>query len=182
MPIWWTQRIARVRGVIAAAMRGRVDVEAVRPRCRRRPARAPHWRMALAEAMKEWLTVITSSPGPTPTREQREVQRGRAVRDGAGVRGADRARRTPPRRRRPAAPASASRTGSTALAASRLLRARAGAGRSGSCRRRLERRRRGLGPPPGDQVAQPSSSGIVGREAERRCGRRGAGPAAAAPG
>ena len=27
----------------------------------------PHWRMALAEAMKVWLTVTTSSPGPTPT-------------------------------------------------------------------------------------------------------------------
>ena len=29
--------------------------------------RAPQWRIALAVAMNEWLAVITSSPGPTPT-------------------------------------------------------------------------------------------------------------------
>ena len=39
--------------------------------------------------MNEWLTVITSSPGPTPERVQGQVQGGRAARDGAGVAGAD---------------------------------------------------------------------------------------------
>ena len=39
--------------------------------------------------MNEWLTVMTSSPGPTPTASERQVQRRRAARDGAGMRRAD---------------------------------------------------------------------------------------------
>ena len=36
---------------------------------------APVWMMVLAVAQKVSGVVITSSPGPTPAREQREVQR-----------------------------------------------------------------------------------------------------------
>ena len=39
--------------------------------------------------MNEWLTVTTSSPGADPERQQRQVQRGRAARDGTRVRRAD---------------------------------------------------------------------------------------------
>ena len=67
MPIWWTHRIARVRGVIAASISGRVDVVGRRDRCRRTPASRRSSGSQLAVAMKEWLTVMTSSPGLTPT-------------------------------------------------------------------------------------------------------------------
>ena len=65
MPIWWTHRIALVRGVSAAAMPSGSRLK-VAGSMSTNTGTAPHWRITLAEATKQWLTVTTSSPGPTP--------------------------------------------------------------------------------------------------------------------
>src|SRR3954466_11383332 len=58
--------ITLVRGVIAALISAGSMLN-VRGSISTNTGVAPQYRTALAVAMNEWLTVITSSPAPTPT-------------------------------------------------------------------------------------------------------------------
>ncbi len=65
MPIWWTHRMARVFGVIAASTSAGSMLK-VRGSMSTNTGVAPQYLTLLAVAMYEWLTVTTSSPAVTP--------------------------------------------------------------------------------------------------------------------
>ncbi len=65
MPSWWTSMMAPVLGVMAASIRAGSMLRSS-SRISTNTGSAPQWRIALAVAMKEWLTVMTSCPGLTP--------------------------------------------------------------------------------------------------------------------
>ena len=89
MPIWCTHRMARVFGVIAASMQAGSMLKVTGSMSMNTGVGAAVARPTLAVAMKEWLTVMTSSPGSTPTREQRQMQGRGAVGNRDRVVGAD---------------------------------------------------------------------------------------------
>ena len=94
MPIWCTHRIARVRGVIAASISAGIDVEG-----RRLDVDKHRRRAAVADdvgggdegvADRDHLVARPDAEG-----QQRQMQRRRAVRNGAGMRRADELRELP---------------------------------------------------------------------------------------
>ena len=118
--------------------------------------------------MNEWLTVITSSPGPTPTPCSARCRAVVQFDTAQACAGARRRRRTLARRPATSGPASPSPTGSPRRRGVRLLLAQHRAWRSGS---RMRRRSRSTSPPapvppPLDQAAQPLLQGDLGHEAE----------------
>ena len=63
-PIWWTSRMARVRGVMASSIRRGSRLYVSRSMSTKTGVQ-PAWTIALAEATKERLGQMTSSPGRT---------------------------------------------------------------------------------------------------------------------
>ena len=135
--------------------------------------------------MNEWLTVITSSPGADADGEQREVQRGGAVRHRAGVRRADergelalerrdlRPLGDPARAGRPSRAASTSASPSTGLAIGIMAPAPAASRCAGTPRARRATT--------STRSRRPSSSGIAARKPSSRSRLAQCRPAAAAP-
>ena len=103
LPNRWTAITALVFGVITARTRLRRSARRSRGRCRRRPGVAPSSAIGSAEAKNVNDGTMTSSPGPTPERAQREQQRVGAVGHADRVLGADVGRELALERRRPPA-------------------------------------------------------------------------------
>ena len=141
MPIWCTQRIARVRGVIARGDRRGVDVEAVRldvDEDRRRAALADGVGRG-DEGVADGDDLVARADADA--RAARGAAPSVQLDDGAGVRRRRRARRTRASKAATCGPCVSQPERITALGRRGLLRRRAAAWRSGSRRRLLDEAR-----------------------------------------